>query len=433
MRKLKQKTLSKKRRINTSGITLIALVITIIVLLILAGVSVAMLTGENGIITQAVRAKNETENAQENERNILENLERLVEGKVDSNGCFTESSTINGGEASSNNPTIPSGFKPVNTETSNWGDGTSNPTEEAVNEGLVIEDNQGNQFVWIPVDGKNLKYEKHTYATEKVDDTKSITSDTGNGNWSTHWYRNYSDWVDDGGDNSSVEKYGGFYVARYEAGVPENANFYAVNDGDAYYNNLTNPSKNVTTCLPVSKKGVQVWNYISQVNALEVSRKMYNSSSVESSLIDGYAWDTITQWLYNSNYNVTDSRSYGNYFGESFSFNGLYATHSYENGMWIIATNYSKGEHTKLAEERIEIATGISERNKVKNIYDLAGNVWEWTTETGKHDGINNTYAVTRGGSHVDNINGPVSCRGGSGIATDIGFNIGFRVVLYLK
>ena len=51
----------KKQRKNNNGITLIALVITIIVLLILAGVSIAMLTGENGILTQAQRAKNETE------------------------------------------------------------------------------------------------------------------------------------------------------------------------------------------------------------------------------------------------------------------------------------------------------------------------------------------------------------------------------------
>ena len=427
--KRNKKILKRKEK----GITLIALVITIIVLLILAGVSIAMLTGENGILTQAQRAKSETEKAQVNETNILKNLEDLVEGKIDSNGCFTESSTINGEEPSSNNPTIPAGFKPINTDTSNWGDGTSAPTEESVNAGLVIEDGQGNQFVWIPVDGINLKYEKHTYATETVDDTDDSVFDTGNGNWPTYHYRNYSDWIDNGGNSGSVSKYGGFYIGRYEAGVPEDANFYAANDGDAYYNNLTNPSKNVTTYIPVSKKDVQVWNYISQENALEVSSKMYNSSSVESSLIDGYAWYTITQWLSNSNYNVTDSRSYGNYFGESFSFNGLYATHVYENNVWEIAANYSKGEHTKLAEERIETATGISERNKVKNIYDLAGNVWEWTTETGKHEGTDNIYAVNRGGSHVDNINGPVSCRGGSGISSDIGFNIGFRVVLYLK
>ena len=64
------------------GITLIALVITIIVLLILAGVSIAMLTGENGILTQAKKAKKETEEAKNNELEILEDYENRLNEKV---------------------------------------------------------------------------------------------------------------------------------------------------------------------------------------------------------------------------------------------------------------------------------------------------------------------------------------------------------------
>ena len=60
------------------GITLIALVITIIVLLILAGVSIAMLTGENGILTQAKKAKEETEKAAEEEERQLSELESII-------------------------------------------------------------------------------------------------------------------------------------------------------------------------------------------------------------------------------------------------------------------------------------------------------------------------------------------------------------------
>ena len=66
---------------NVKGITLIALVITIIVLLILAGVSIAMLTGENGILTQAQKAKNETENAARQEEMDLAELEAAITGK----------------------------------------------------------------------------------------------------------------------------------------------------------------------------------------------------------------------------------------------------------------------------------------------------------------------------------------------------------------
>ena len=65
----------KENQKQTKGITLIALVITIIVLLILAGVSIAMLTGENGILTQAQNANNKTEQAQKEEKNILNSYE----------------------------------------------------------------------------------------------------------------------------------------------------------------------------------------------------------------------------------------------------------------------------------------------------------------------------------------------------------------------
>ena len=211
---------------NKNGITLIALVITIIVLLILAGVSIATLTGENGILTRANDAKTSTEIAEEREKVELAataaladdlggeikesflkqelekyfgtdgvsvapgtnngeegfivtiddsgrqyfvdkdgNVEELGTGVVnppsgepgnpDDNGIFQETSTINGGEATAKNPTIPAGFRPMDTDTSSWGDGTSAPDPEDVGNGLVITDapdgEVGNEFVWIPV------------------------------------------------------------------------------------------------------------------------------------------------------------------------------------------------------------------------------------------------------------------------------------------
>ena len=69
------KNLEKQKNKKSNGITLIALVITIIVLLILAGVTIATLTGDNGILTQAQKAKNETENAAKKEEEDLAKLE----------------------------------------------------------------------------------------------------------------------------------------------------------------------------------------------------------------------------------------------------------------------------------------------------------------------------------------------------------------------
>ena len=71
-----------KIRLNNKGITLVALVITIIILLILAGISISLLTGDNGILTQAVRAKEETEKAQENEMIILEKYNQYLNNTV---------------------------------------------------------------------------------------------------------------------------------------------------------------------------------------------------------------------------------------------------------------------------------------------------------------------------------------------------------------
>ena len=335
-----------------------------------------MLTGENGILTQAQRAKEETEEAEEDE------LRRLTALEAATNLENTTYEDKNGQTAP-----IPAGFAVSQVE-----------GENTIENGLVIMDSEGNEFVWIPVDGEEVKYEQHTYAVKSVDDSGKPLADEGNDNWLTLLYRNYDNWVDNGGNRQSVIKYGGFYVARYEAGIPEDATFYASKDGDAYYTSNTTTSKNTTSYIPVSKKGVPVWNYISQVNALEVSKNMYNNTHFKSSLIDGYAWDTIIQWLSNCGYNIEESE-WGNYRNLSFNINGLYAKHMYdlENDKWTIANNYSKGEYVKKVDERLEIATGILENSKANNIYDFAGNVYEWTTE--EETNIYNTYAVLRGGS----------------------------------
>ena len=217
----------KVEKSKNRGITLIALVITIIVLLILAGVSIATLTGQNGILTRATDSKTQTEIAEEKEAISLAYSGAVAEkrgtgdvtaddlnrefgtngtnasatdgangtitvtfdppsnrvytidadgnisdpttgevpppseepGNPDDNGIFQDTSTIDGGEATANNPTIPAGFRPMDTDTSSWGDGTSAPSAEDLGNGLVITDaperKVGNEFVWIPVNEIN--------------------------------------------------------------------------------------------------------------------------------------------------------------------------------------------------------------------------------------------------------------------------------------
>ena len=545
----------KKQR----GITLIALVVTIIVLLIMAGVSVSMLTGQNGILTNAAKAKENTEAASdleflqtkayeavtnyyvkgqtgsENEY-ILEELGKVSgvetsvsQGTVKYNGKTYDISEIIGNTSEQKAIEKEEGLKQVTAATatdaadkeilsSKDSDGnakvrmiiveenTDNTTIKAVipsgfyyvtgkpSTGLVISDKfddddnnskGGNQFVWVPCNGGKATYKAHTYATANVNDLGESTADTGNGGWKTYYYRNYSDWQDNAGEATvtsakanSVATYGGFYVARFEAGEPTNASFYNDKDGSTYWqihynedasinygDNTNKPdasktykdtykTKNVTEqdgkkLLPVSKKNTPSWNYISQTNSKTVSENMYGESkTIKSYLIDGTAWDTITQWVSDSTKkSVTDSTAWGNYYNANYTLKGLYARHQGRTAKdnvwrWFPAYVYNNGSYTK-GSEYTEVATGVTvegdpTRNSACNIYDMAGNMWEWTTETGKHDSKATdatNYAVLRGGSFSNNGSyDPVSHRHGhSSVSDSYGVNIGFRVVLYIQ
>ena len=529
----------KKQR----GITLIALVVTIIVLLILAGVSISMLTGQNGILNRASEAKKNTEAASdleflqtkayeavtnyyvkgqtgsENEY-ILEELGKVSgvetsvsQGTVKYNGKTYDISEIIGNTSEQKAIEKEEGLTQITAATATDAgdkailsetDSDKNAkvrmiiVEETTNggkvkavipsgfyyvtgkpsTGLVISDKfddddnnskGGNQFVWVPCNGGKATYQKHTYAKANVNDLSGSTEDEGNGKWRTYYYRNYSDWQDNGGDSTSVTKYGGFYIARYEAGVASNADFYANSDGAKYE---VNDKKNNSEYIPVSKKNNQSWNYISQESAKAVSAKMYDKAVVKSQLVDGYAWDTTVEWMSKSIDGIAnDSTAKGNYANNTGKVinNALYAIHRLtirnSDGAWIgwsPNTTYKKGNVTTSAramttEERnkytfknntyddstyryniyTELATGSLEDANINNIYDMAGNMWEWTTETGKHDSKDTdatNYAVLRGGSFRNyGDDAPVSRRYG-GIRVDAcDFNFGFRVVLYIQ
>ena len=545
---------------NNRGVTLIALVVTIIVLLILAGVGISTLTGEDGIITNAQKAQVATVEAEVVDRMNLaysslkteatikmsteagykpvEHIEELAQvvakelgvkaqkeevPEVVTNGKYhvyyqdggttitmlygDNRFSLKAGSVSKNN--LYANIRGVinlsttgvtyTKEPARAEENAQNPSQgeimvenreykdsegkiaiipkgfcvvkgtDPISKGLVISDVEnddmenskgGNQFVWIPVDGENLKYEQHKYVDTNADDHKNPLEDTGNGNWKTWQYRNYTGWTDIEENAESVAQNKGFYVGRYEAGIPKEAPFYSDGDGSTYWqqyysndelgkNSLTEGSyantyknKNLTTYVPVSKKNTPSWNWISQINAKEISSKMYGEEKgVTSQLIDSYAYDTIAQWLSNSSYNVTNSTSWGNYNNSEYEINGPYAKHEFRNILYPAYT-WNNGIYEKKNEDRFEIATGSSERNKANNIYDFAGNMWEWTTETRTGTIIDEngnispegTFVVLRGGclSNYGNERA-VSNRHGNVTTGTIDLNFGFRVVLYIK
>ncbi len=364
---------------KNNGITLIALIITIIVLLILAGVSISLVVGENGILSRATDASEKTNEAKDEEQRQFAMAEAAM------NFENTEYEDKNGEKV-----TIPAGFAVSQVE-----------GENTVEDGLVIIDSKGNEFVWIPCNltGKDdlTKYEKHNYLGMGLKDTGS-SDYVSPENWTSWYYRAFGEegWEDSAASeygNESVSKYKGFYVGRYEAGISDEASFYPDEENEYKY---IFEDRNTNDIAPVTKKNEPCWTCISQSNAKLVSEKMYETNnSVQSKLIDNYAWDTIVNW-------INSDEIIGNFYNSSETLSGKYIEHSLtSDGNLVFGEKYKSGIVSlpnKKGDKRIELYTGTFEKDKYKNIYDMSGNVAEMTTEIGiNRNGDSREWCSMRG------------------------------------
>ena len=353
---------------------------------------------ENGIIKKSKEGRREYGQAKANEQEDLSNLSDMIDEataeptpKVDVNTKAGENSTINGKKGTSKNPTIPKGYIPIDTVTSTWGDGSTAPRQDSVNHGLVIKDEQNNEWVWVPVDKGTLATMYEESSDEKTlcgttgetavktklysksitigtDTNKKTMSRTTPGTSST--YREPDLVVGDDGIGydakekyyktilgetgtkeqlaqlfvdeykamiESVSKYGGFYIGRYElseAGVQKDK---ATLTGTNWYN---------------------LYKKCTELNA---------SDKVKTQMIWGCQWDITMNWLISSGAKTsnevnTDSSSWGNYWHTSVKA---------DDGTTVIKAS---GTSAKLN-------TGKTTFTMANNIYDLAGNCFEWTQE----------------------------------------------------
>ena len=378
------------------------MVVTIVVLLILAGVSISLLLDENGIIKKSKDARREYGQAKANEQEDLSNLSDMIEeatgkvtlAKVPVGTKASKNGTINGEEGNSNNPTIPKNYIPIDTATSTWGDGSTAPSQDSVKHGLVIKDEKNNEWVWVPVPDvtvmcdtlNNTEYtlcgttgetavKTKLYSktiTIGTDSNKKTISRTTPGTTSS--YREPDLVVGSGTEYDantyckiilgktgtkeqlaqlfvdeykamieSVSKYGGFYIGRYEL------------------------SGTVTE--PTEKPGKTLTNtdWYNLYNACR-SSKLQASDKVKTQMIWGCQWDVTMNWLISSGAKTSDevnkdSSTWGNY-------NNYNAANNYTEGTAGYEKNAGSPQNT-----------GSSENWKANNIYDLAGNVWEWTQE----------------------------------------------------
>ena len=385
------------------GITLIALVVTIVVLLILAGVSISLVLNNNGVISKAKDAKNQYAEAQTNDEKQLNEVSDWIDTKV---GDTTGGGSAGGSDydPASDGVPIPEGYYYVGGTKAK---GLVISDAEADNEKYKGQENvgknlQGNQWVWVPVETPSSLYTTVAAGQELSGDSGVKTTKYTNseiiseidrglpGDESS--YREPDILTDSGYDDrsyaragfssltnmadtmksdyeemiASLEKYKGFYIGRYEL--------------------TANGEKTGATQTKVD------W-YTLYKNCTTLAK----GTKVKTRMIWGLQWDATCNWLDSSGYSITNSSKWGNY-----------------------SDNTATGHGSKQN-------TGFSESWKANNIYDFAGNCPEFTQEAD----ITRSRA-NRGGYYLLNGSGSPASYRNNLIPTNTYSNNGSRPTLYL-
>ena len=357
----------KKFMKGNKGITLVALVVTIVVLLILAGISLNLVLGENGIITKAQEARDKTEQARINTEKSMNSLEQELSNYVNKTDSGNGGNS-GGSQTTVENVVIPEGYYYVGGTKAKGIVISDNVADKELDKGKenVRRDLAGNQWVWVPVEtpsslyttvaagqkldgstgvkttkytntiisgitrvkpGDTSDYREPDILTNEDNDTNAKTAGFSSlANMAETMKNDYEEMI------ASLEKYKGFYIGRYEL--------------------TANGEKTGAT-----QTGVNWWELYKNCTTLA------SGSKVKTRMIWGLQWDATCNWLASSGFNIKDSSTWGNYDNNT-------------------ATGHGSTQNT-----------GFSESWKANNIYDFAGNCYEFTQEA------YNTYRrASRGG-----------------------------------
>ena len=217
---------------------------------------------------------------------------------------------------------IPEGFK------------VAEDSASTVQGGVVIEDKDGNQFVWVPV-ATIADYKRTWY--------------TGDGTLSK-----YSEALPED-EKTSVEKYKGFYIGRYEAGDKDST--------EASTPALRTSSSSTSNKISI-KANQAPYNYVTRTQAVSLAEGFATKQGykAKTKLVSSYAWDTTIEFIQKVNSDYGSSSEEGNYYNTTFSY-----------------TDITGARQTKEKSSPVLVPTG--QTTPVCNIYDMGGNVFEWSNE----------------------------------------------------
>jgi hypothetical protein len=286
--------------------------------------------------------------------------------------------------------------------------------------GIIVKDSNNNEWVWIEVpksiytttttktDYTAIETAMQTYASAyRSNYTDTFYSSEQHGFANAEEYNNWKNSM-----LSSVFENGGFYIGRYEVGT-ETARF---------------SSSDVLTT-PLIQRDKYPYSSVTCRQAQTLAKQLATGGKT-SSLMFGIQWDLVMKFIEEKGAKTqaeleTDSSSWGNYNNVSFDIKreqGLYTTSPSKMESWKTTSDYTKPSSNVL------LTTGATDRNSVLGIYDLAGNVWEWTLEYST--GANGPCASRSGDYIHDGSYGHASRRNTSSITASF-VNNGLRSALW--